>query len=1048
MNFFKHLSLTLLLGAAVATSMTTAAQSTATQSTPWDGKTYQWVDAQGVTHTANLTDKATDPHQIQALLGAVYTDPNVPGQNQHNEYLADGTPCEYQMYQRHINYDDHGHAVYHYVIGPNQRGGDVSLSTLKSNPGLYFKPNGFEWESDEQKRTLNNWHATKKNTEYSGATDWDYIDWVGERTEPIPNPIEGMTVLLVEVKDTWDEAAFLKNPLPLERAKSTLPFIEKAIKSVQLMTQWLRVNDETNPGYIFLADEVTTNRFFFISKGRTRRADTRRSPFGVAYEIISPRETQLEAENLNNGKVERVEHDCYSVFQQGNTKPHYVELDGNEASTLSKLTLFMPDKRFRGLKYNPTSNKLEGDLSWYTNMNFPEWNYQKPDGDDKYMNRFRPGMLLYKAFLNAEAVPGKTNGYYDIKLDWRTWFDAEKLYTNVGEQYYVYILKADGSWQLLKEVDAAASAGMGETTLDQSFVYPWPQTEQTQTFTYMITANPIDGETVSNIFVNSNTATVIIPGTTELFINNSSDYRSRFALDVEHEQLNVYRNRPVLTLNAGQLTENARYILHRIALDENGTQQDTPVATLVFTANGGSYDYTINYSNQRTDILFDQDTPTYLQQTGTGFNYGDGITVVDRFVAETSQNAHPSGYVYVLTLGDDEVSNRYNVPVFKSKNVAHFAGFTRAQVDGDIGHQLVEENEVWVDFTVTEDLERTIERYDVHRVNEVEELPKGYHARIGKAECTNDNNLAMIGINHESGSLTVDLGSYPIHKVVGQNLRFYDDSDYCPFDEPQYVTEVFVGTRDWQGSHTINTYGTNISQVGVPQLAFELVGKPVKSNPFPGKNGPVMGYAAKLQLTPDLTKANEIKNVYYYRIWRLEDDGTETLLNELENQNEDQAGNFEYNFVASYSGIQRNWLSSTDHVTVIDNYISGILPADVIETDPDTGETVEVKGRKDVTYIARMYSTTESEQTAQPSARRIYPQEGNVYYVTEKRLTVTYDHSDNVITAVDRVMMPSQVVSTRYYNLMGVSSDTPHQGVNIVVTVHADGTVTSHKAIF
>ena len=94
MNFFKHLSLTLLLGAAVATSMTTAAQSNATQSTPWDGKTYQWVDAQGVTHTANLTDKATDPHQIQALLGAVYTDPNVPGQNQHNEYLADGTPCE------------------------------------------------------------------------------------------------------------------------------------------------------------------------------------------------------------------------------------------------------------------------------------------------------------------------------------------------------------------------------------------------------------------------------------------------------------------------------------------------------------------------------------------------------------------------------------------------------------------------------------------------------------------------------------------------------------------------------------------------------------------------------------------------------------------------------------------------------------------------------------------------------------------------------------------------------------------------------------------
>lgn len=1047
----KLMSWALLLGAAAGTQMTATAQTT--QATPWDNQTYEWTDAEGITHTAKLTDKATDPRQIMALLGAVYTDPTVPGQNQHNEYLADGTPCIYQLYERNINYDDHGRWTYHYNIGPVQGRGatDVSEAVLLQDPSLYFKPNGFEWESDEQKQEVNLYFATHKDYDlFDASRGWAYMDWIGDRTEPIPNPVEGMTVLLVEVKDTWTQDFYSRE---LERSESTLPHIEKAFKSAQLMTQWLRVNDETNPGYIFLADEVTTNRFFFLSKGRTRRQNTRRAPIGVAYEIVSPRNTQLQAENLNNGDVERVQHDCNTVFQMGKA-PHYVELDDNEASALSKLTLFMPDKRFRGVRYDPVTNTVdnEGWTEWYTSQ-YPEYLYQDPvSDDDEYRNRFKPGMLLYKAFLNAEAVPSQTNGYYDIKLDWRTWFDAEKLYTNVGEQYYVYILKNDGSWQLLKEVDAAASAGMDETTTQKTFTYPWPQTDQVQTFTYMITANPIDGETVSNIFVNSNTATVIIPGTTELFIN-ASDYRSRFAYDTEQKELNVYRNRPVLMLNSAHVHTNKNYSLHRIAIGENGAETDTEVASLQFTEqdkHNHIYGYTITYMNQNLDPIFDDQTTKDMTVTGSGFTIGQGITLVDRFTASTADNSHPGGYAYVVRFKDDGAtkSNRYNVPVFKSKNVAHFAGFTRAQVDGDIGHQLVEENEVWVDFTVTEDLERTIERYDVHRVNEVEELPKGYHARIGKAECTNDNNLAMIGINHESGSLTVDLGSYPIHKVVGQNLRFYDDSDYCPFDEPQYVTEVFVGTRDWQGSHTINTYGTNISQVGVPQLAFELVGKPVKSNPFPGKNGPVMGYAAKLQLTPDLTKANEIKNVYYYRIWRLEDDGTETLLNELENQNEDQAGNFEYNFVASYSGIQRNWLSSTDHVTVIDNYISGILPADVIETDPDTGETVEVKGRKDVTYIARMYSTTESEQTAQPSARRIYPQEGNVYYVTEKRLTVTYDHSDNVITAVDRVMMPSQVVSTRYYNLMGVSSDTPHQGVNIVVTVHADGTVTSHKAIF
>lgn len=1046
----KLMSWALLLGAAAGTQMTATAQTT--QATPWDNQTYEWTDAEGITHTAKLTDKATDPRQIMALLGAVYTDPTVPGQNQHNEYLADGTPCIYQLYERNINYDDHGRWTYHYNIGPVQGRGatDVSEAVLLQDPSLYFKPNGFEWESDEQKQEVNLYFATHKDYDlFDASRGWAYMDWIGDRTEPIPNPVEGMTVLLVEVKDTWTQDFYSRE---LERSESTLPHIEKAFKSAQLMTQWLRVNDETNPGYIFLADEVTTNRFFFLSKGRTRRQNTRRAPIGVAYEIVSPRNTQLQAENLNNGDVERVQHDCNTVFQMGKA-PHYVELDDNEASALSKLTLFMPDKRFRGVRYDPVTNTVdnEGWTEWYTSQ-YPEYLYQDPvSDDDEYRNRFKPGMLLYKAFLNAEAVPSQTNGYYDIKLDWRTWFDAEKLYTNVGEQYYVYILKNDGSWQLLKEVDAAASAGMGETTTQKTFTYPWPQTDQVQTFTYMITANPIDGETVSNIFVNSNTATVIIPGTTDLFIN-ASDYRSRFAYDTEQKELNVYRNRPVLMLNSAHVHTNKNYSLHRIAIGENGAETDTEVASLQFTEqdkHNHIYGYTITYMNQNLDPIFDDQTTTDMTVTGSGFTIGQGITLVDRFTASTADNSHPGGYAYVVRFKDDgaTVSNRYDVPVFKSKCVSHFAGFTRDQVDGDDQHQLVEESEVWVDFTVTEDRERTIERYDVHRVNPADEL-EGYHARIGKAECTNDNNLVMIGINHESRTLSADLGAWPIQDVVGQNLRFYDDSNNCPFDNPAYVTEIFAGTRDWLGNHTINTYGTNISRVGVPQLSLELEGKPVRTEPF-GRQSELMGYSARLKLTPDLTKANNIKNVYYYRIWRVEDDGSETLLNTLEDIHGDQEvdeGNT--NFVASYGAIRSHWLSSTDPIQVVDTYTAGVIP--VQTTYEDEGFTEG--GKKDVTYIARMYSTVASPQSSQsPTWRRVYPEEdpvNHIYYVTEKRLTVTYDYSDNVITAVDRVMMPSQVVSTNYYNLMGVSSDTPHRGINIVVTVHADGTVTSHKAMY
>ncbi len=1062
MKLLKHLSLTLLLGAAVATSMNTAAQNT-----PWDGKNYKWIDAQGVEQTANLTDKATDPRQIQALLGAVYTDPTVPGQNKHNEYLEDGTACEYQLFQRNINYDDHAHVVYHYTIGPDQLNAsesDIPFSRVLENPRAYFKPNGFEWEAtdgmspEEYKRYINNYYTRKKDVQYSGSSTWDYIDWIGERTEPVPNPVEGMTVLLVEVKDTWKQTDYSKE---LERAGTTLPFIDKAIKSVQLMTQWLRVNDKTNPGYIFLADEVTTNRFFFLSKGRTRRSSTRRSPFGVAYEIVSPRKTQLEAEKLNNGQVERVKHDCYSVFQQGAT-PHYVELDGNEASTLSKLTLFMPDKRFRGLKYDPDSNTVDinawddADDPFVDTKQFvaPEWNYQNPtDGDEEYRDRFKPGMLLYKAFLTAEATPSQTSAdHYDIKLDWRTWFEASKLYTNVAEQYYVYILDADGNWQLLKEIPAAAAEGMGETTLDQTFTYPWPIQDHVQTFTYMITANPIDVEgdditTVSNIKVNSNTATVIIPGRTKFFVD-ASDYRSRFALDNENIEANVYRNRPKVIVNANDINtdDGQQYSLHRIALDDAGQPAtDTEIATIQFTEAAGGYGYTVNYSKdtQVLDPIFDSETSTDLQQSGT-VAVGQGITIVDRFTASTVTNDHPAGYIYVVKFKEHggDVSNRYPVPVMKSECVSHFAGFTREQVDGDTQHQLVEENEVWVDFTVTEDKERNIERYDVHRVNDNK---NDYHARIGKAERTNDNNLAMIGINHATGYLSVDLGSHPIHEVEGQNLRFYDDSDYCPFDNPRYVTEIFAGTRDWAGNHTVNTYGTNISRVGVPQLSFQQVGDLVHTKPM-GNTNPVMGYSAQLVLIPNLTAANDIDKVYYYRIWRVEDDGTETLLNGLENVNETEK-DYVHNYVASYSGIQSQWLSATAPVTVIDTYLSSPIPLD---TKLEDGTTVH--GTKDVTYVARMYSTMATEQQeTDTTIKNVYPHEGgdNIYYVTEKRLTITYDDQmADVVTALDAIAAPAQVVSTRYYNLQGAASTRPFTGVNIVVDVRADGTVTSRKVLY
>ncbi len=55
--------------------------------------------------------------------------------------------------------------------------------------------------------------------------------------------------------------------------------------------------------------------------------------------------------------------------------------------------------------------------------------------------------------------------------------------------------------------------------------------------------------------------------------------------------------------------------------------------------------------------------------------------------------------------------------------------------------------------------------------------------------------------------------------------------------------------------------------------------------------------------------------------------------------------------------------------------------------------------------------------------------------------------SGSVVTAVDEVAAGKTVASVRYCNVMGIESDKPFDGVNIVVTRYTDGTVTAVKVV-
>ena len=104
--------------------------------------TYTYIDANGVEQIAHITDEATSPEQIKALIKAVYTDPTIPGI--HYAYDFNGTQV------RKIDYNAYAHE--------------------SVNPSKPLK------------------------------VTWDNAD----PNEFIPNPDQdGMTLLMVNMKDSW-----------------------------------------------------------------------------------------------------------------------------------------------------------------------------------------------------------------------------------------------------------------------------------------------------------------------------------------------------------------------------------------------------------------------------------------------------------------------------------------------------------------------------------------------------------------------------------------------------------------------------------------------------------------------------------------------------------------------------------------------------------------------------------------------------------------------------------------------------------------------------
>ena len=112
--------------------------------------------------------------------------------------------------------------------------------------------------------------------------------------------------------------------------------------------------------------------------------------------------------------------------------------------------------------------------------------------------------------------------------------------------------------------------------------------------------------------------------------------------------------------------------------------------------------------------------------------------------------------------------------------------------------------------------------------------------------------------------------------------------------------------------------------------------------------------------------------------------------------------------------------------------IGGALPEGAIKKD---WIFVAPADLDKVKLVARFYYKKNSEGKARPTDR------DRLYYVVEKQVEVPVNQ---IITGIDNVSSKA-VANVKYYNMMGIESDVPFQGINIEVTTYTDGSRTTRK---
>ncbi len=500
-------------------------------------------------------------------------------------------------------------------------------------------------------------------------------------------------------------------------------------------------------------------------------------------------------------------------------------------------------------------------------------------------------------------------------------------------------------------------------------------------------------------------------------------YESEFAAG---DQLNLYKNTvkvynlPELPVMIGQLSEDSEIQVYRT---DNNALVGTVTVTEVTSNQDGTY--SIDYTNTPNYASQDhEDANRYPDATGTltadewgNVNF-DGLFVVDQFSESTEDNDHANDYHYQAILLNTArrqrtVSDVMEVPVLKTDHQVNTATFTLAEVQGDTLRRLtVCPADIYVQMVNDADYQG----YDAIRVDNdvVETVAKADRVDAVTFERQSKNPAGT----WESWGSIVFAGEDDVQTVV---LR---DATLSQSDAATYVPALRAFTPSYD---KVDKDVMVLSSYGADRIFDDkchvLVSTSENYKSVPFMNGQYMGYRTTLSINPVHVPDDQIP--YMYRVWRVMPDGTEVLLNKLNDVVPDNS---------DYLPGEDQW--QTNYALLRDTY-PGDQPIQLI--DYFVEKAISGNEELNVNYIVRMYSELENEI--------VLPTRDGVGQFGLADDDEPARFNSNTPTGIYEMNMDSQVEEITYVNALGMRSSKPFDGVNIVVVKLHNGSTATYKIL-